>query len=144
MNLNQLHKLCDLKYRNSQQKLAAILERENALRAELTKLRGHVAQTRCMPPEQAQMRAVGADIIWMRWITKAQSRLNIELAQVLAQKEGLVAKHKRSFGQAQAAQSLAEAEQEKRAHHRRDQALVQAIAQSLLRQGFNNPGGQSR
>lgn len=133
MDLDQLHRLCDLKHRSSQQKLAAITERENALRAELTKLRGHVAETRCLPPEQAQMRAVGADIIWMRWITKTQSQLNIELAQVLTQKEGLIAQHKRSFGQAQAAQSLAEAEHEKRAHHRRDRALAQAISQSLLR-----------
>ncbi len=133
MDLDQLHKLCDLKHRNSQQKLAAILERENALRADLTKLRGHVAETRCLPPEQAQMRAVGADIIWMRWITKTQSRLNIELAQVLAQKEGLVAKHRRSFGQAQATQSIAEAEREKRARLHRDRALSQAISQSVFR-----------
>ncbi|WP_223428002.1 hypothetical protein [Tateyamaria pelophila] len=133
MDFDQLHKLCDLKYRNSQQKLAAILERENSLRAELEKLRGYVEETRSLPTEHAQMRAVGADIIWMRWVTTTQSRLNIELAQVLAQKEGHIAQHKRAFGKTQAAQSLAKADKEKLARHRRDQALAQAITQSVLR-----------
>lgn len=133
MDFDQLHKLCDLKYRNSQQKLAAILERENSLRAELEKLRGYVEETRSLPTEHAQMRAVGADIIWMRWVTTTQSRLNIELAQVLAQKEGHIAQHKRAFGKTQAAQSLIKADKEKLARHRRDQALAQAITQSVLR-----------
>lgn len=133
MDFDQLHQLCDLKYRNSQQKLAAILERENSLRAELEKLRGYVEETRSLPTEHAQMRAVGADIIWMRWVTTTQSRLNIELAQVLAQKEGHIAQHKRAFGKTQAAQSLAKADKEKLARHRRDQALAQAITQSVLR-----------
>ena len=133
MDFDQLHKLCDLNYRNSHQRLATILERERALRAELAKLRGHIEETRGLPAEHAQMRAVGADIIWMRWVTTAQSRLNIELAQVLAQKEGHIAQHKRAFGKAQAAQSLAKADKEKLARQRRDQALAQAISQSVMR-----------
>lgn len=133
MNYDQLQKLSDLKYQQSQQQLAAILQRETTLRAELTKLRGFVTETRCMPPEHAQMRAVGADVIWMRWVTTTQARLNIELAQVLAHKEGHMARHRRAFGKAQAAQSLAKAEHERLARNKRDQALAQAIDQSVFR-----------
>ena len=133
MNLEQLHELSDLKYQQSQQKLAAILTRENTLRAELAKLRGFVSETRCLPPDHAQMRAIGADVIWLRWVTTAQARLNIELAQVLAQKEGHMARHKRAFGKAQAAQSLAKTEREKHAKKRRNQVLAQAIDHALLK-----------
>lgn len=133
MDFEMLHQLCDLKYRNSQQKLAVIVERENALRAELAKLRGFVTETRSLPAEQAQMRAIGADVIWMQWVARSQSRLNIELAQVLAQKEGLIVQHKRAFGKTHAAQSLANEAKQKRVRHLRERMLTQAIAQSLTR-----------
>lgn len=133
MDFEQLHQLCDLKYRNSQQQLASIVERENALREELAKLRGFVTEARALPAEQAQMRAIGADVIWMQWIARSQNRLNIELAQVLAQKEGLIAQHKRSFGKTQAAQSLATTAKEKKDRQMRERLLVQAITQSIPR-----------
>lgn len=127
-----MHALTALKYRHSQQQLADILARENTLRSELAKLRGYVAEARALPPEQSQMRAIGADVIWLRWVTKTQNRLNIELAQVLAQKEGHMARHKKAFGKMQVSQTLAENERDRKRRALRELALAQAIDQTVL------------
>lgn len=132
MNFDQLHALTALKYRHSQQQLAQILKRENTLRAELAKLRGYVAEGRALPPEQSQMRAIGADVIWLRWVTKTQDQLNIELAQVMAQKEGHMARHRKAFGKMQVSETLAENERDAKLRARRDQALAQAIDRTVL------------
>ena len=132
MDLDQLHQLSALKYHHSQQQLSEILRRENALRTELIKLRGYVSQMNSLPAEQAQMRAIGADVIWLRWVTKTQASLNIELAQVMAQKEGHMARHRMALGKVQVSQSLALADKEKLARSRRDKALAAIIEQTLI------------
>jgi hypothetical protein len=132
MDYDQLHQLSALKYRHSQQQMAEILTRENALRAELIKLRGHIVETHALPPEQSQMRAIGADVIWLRWVTRTQNRLNIELAQVMAQKEGHIARHRKAFGKMQVSRSLAEGERERRLNALRDHALARAIDQTVI------------
>lgn len=132
MNLDQLHQLSELKYHHSQQQLSEILKRETALRAELTKLRGYISQIRSLPAEQAQMRAIGADVIWLRWVTQTQASLNIELAQVLAQKEGHMARHRMAVGKVQVSQSLALANKENLARSRREKALAAIIEQTLF------------
>jgi hypothetical protein len=142
MKLDQLHQLSELKYHHSQQQLSELVRRENTLRAKLIKLRGYVSQINSLPAEQAQMRAIGADVIWLRWVTKTQASLNIELAQVLAQKEGHMARHKMALGKVQVSQSLALADKENLARSRRDKALATVMEQSLFQAGLgiSNPG----
>jgi len=132
LELDQLHELNALKYRHSQQALTGILEREAVLRAELAKLRSYFIETQSLPPEHAQLRAIGADVIWLRWVTRAQAQLNIELAQVLAQKEQYLAHHKRAFGKMQVSKTLADDDRKRLAVKRRQSDLERAVQQTLL------------
>jgi chaperonin cofactor prefoldin len=132
LNLDQLHQLSELKYHHSQQQLSKILKRETALRAKLTRLGGYVSEINSLPAEQAPMRAIGADLVWLRWITKTQASLNIELAQVLAEKEWHIDRHKLAFGKVQVSESLARTDKEKRARSIRDKALATIMEQALF------------
>ena len=131
MDLNQLQELNALKYRHSQQALAGILEREATLRDELARLRRYFIETHSLSSEHAQLRAIGADVIWLRWVTRAQAQLNIELAQVLAQKEEYLLLHKRAFGKMQVSNSLADEDLRRSAEKQRQIHLERAVQQSL-------------
>lgn len=131
MDLHQLKTLSALKYQHSQQALSALLERETSLRAELERLRMLARETQAQPVEHAQMRAIGGDIIWLKWIGQAQRQLNIALAQVLAQKEGLMAQHKRAHGRKMVAEQLADQDADERRHAKRESQLQAAIRHSL-------------
>lgn len=131
MDLRNMQLLMELKHQDSQMKMAAIQERENELRHELRRLKSLARDAHAQPPEQEQMRAIGADVIWLRWIGQAQTRLNIELAQVLAQKEALIAGHKKSFGRMMASQKLVEIEVRELANRQRGKDLNAAIDSSL-------------
>lgn len=50
--------------------------------------------------------AMGADILWQAWIVRQKTQLNIQLAQVLAQREAVMRDVRHAFGRAQVAQML--------------------------------------
>lgn len=108
MDLSQLKTLSALKYQHSQQALSGLLKRENELRAELERMRMFARKTQAQEPEDANMRAVGADVIWLGWVGKVQQELNMALANVLAKKEALIAQHRRANGRKIVAQTLAD------------------------------------
>lgn len=133
MDLDQLKTLSDLKYQHSRQALSGLLARENALRTELVRLRTLTHETQTQPPEQAQMRMIGGDVIWLKWLGQVQQKLNIELAQVLAQKENLMTQHRTAHGRKMVAERLSDQQIE---HHRQSKRKTQmdnAIDHSLLR-----------
>ena len=127
MDLDRLHMLSELKFRKSESALAQLVQRENALRAELDRLRELVYETRAQPPEHREIRAIGADIVWLKWVGQAQRHLNIELAQVLALKEGHMARHKRAHGEQVVSERLADDAREARRQNKRAAQLKSAI-----------------
>lgn len=133
MDLEQLKTLSELKYQHSQQELSGLLARENTLRSELTRLRTLTHDTQSQPPEQAQMRMIGGDVIWLKWLGQAQRNLNIELAQVLAQKEALMERHRRAHGRKMVAERLADQSGQARRQEKQQAQLAKAIEHSLLR-----------
>lgn len=133
MDLEQLKYLSELKYQHSQQALSEILQRERSLRAELLRLRSLMRETQTQPSDQAQMRMIGGDVIWMKWIAQAQRKLNIELAQVLAQKEAYMQRHRRAHGRKIMAEHLSVQDVELRRQAKRKTQLDQAIENSILR-----------
>ena len=133
MDLDQLRTLSELKFQRSQQAVSGLLQRENALRAELVRLRGLAQETQTQPPEQAQMRMIGGDVIWLKWLGRAQQELNMELAQVLAKKEALAAQHRKNHGRKMVAERLADREIEERRQSKQKLQLDKAINHSLLR-----------
>ena len=90
MDLEKLQEIATLKYQQSQQALSEILKRETELRCELEHMQKLVRKTQAQDPEDAQLRSIGADIIWLKWVGKVQRELNVSLAGVLARKEALI------------------------------------------------------
>lgn len=133
MDLRQLKNLSELKYQHSQQALSGLLARENAIRSELIRLRALTHETQTQPPEQAQMRMIGGDVIWLKWLGQAQQKLNMELARILAQKEVLMAQHRQAHGRKMVAERLADQDVESRRMSKRAMQLDKAINLSLLR-----------
>ncbi|MEO1733404.1 MAG: hypothetical protein AAFR45_07210 [Pseudomonadota bacterium] len=131
MKTAQIQALTELKYRQSEIALADLRAREEKLRSELARLRAMTLETQSQTPEHAEIRAIGADIIWLKWVGQAQRQLNIELAQVLAQKEGLLRQHRQAHGKKLVADELARAEATSLRKKKQDAMLLRSIEQSL-------------
>ncbi|WP_299684837.1 hypothetical protein [uncultured Tateyamaria sp.] len=106
--MDALRALTELKYQKSLTGLAEILAQEAKLRNEIKRLRDHAAEAQSLPVTAHSMRNIGADVIWLRWVAKATRTLNIELAQVLARKEALLANQRRALGRKTVADTLAD------------------------------------
>lgn len=133
MDFDQLHFLTEMKFRQSQAGLAGILEEERRLRAEIARLRGLAQEARSLPADRAHMQSIGADVIWLRWVARATRDLNIQLARVLARKEGLMSQHKRAVGRNTVAEKLAAEAQKTRAAERRKSELEKVVDLSMVR-----------
>ena len=130
-DINALRHIMDLQYQRAQTDLGKIVERENALRAKLTKLDRQEALAQTHEPGNAPMRTIGADIVWLGWLGRMREALNTELAMLLAQKEGHLARVRKAHGKSLMAQRLGEQETKRQAAMRQAKALQRAIDQSM-------------
>ncbi len=144
MNWFRLKQISDLKFQHSEQAVSKLRAREASLRWELARLQGLAHETHCQPASDSELRAIGADIIWLKWLENSRRRLNIELAQVLAQKEELVAQHRKANGKKLVTDALSEKQQLDRQRLRKTHALNEAVETSLTRSVFSNPDEQSQ
>ena len=133
MDLEQLKKLSNLKFQLSERDLSSILARENELRTELERLRSLARESLTDSTEHMQTRAIGADVIWMKWLGQTQRRLNVILAQVLAQKEVLMEKHRHAHGRKAVAEKLAHDANKAKAHTNRERIMQATIGHSFFR-----------
>lgn len=133
MDFEQVKTLAALKYQHSQHAISTLLAREGELRAELERLSVLTRETQKQPPEHGQLRAIGADIIWLKWLGQTQRQLNIALAQVLARKEALMAEHRRTHGRKIVADALAHQTEVARRGKKRQAQLQSSIAHTLLK-----------
>lgn len=133
MDLRTLQTLTELKYQKSLSGLSDILAREAKLRGELAQLRRHTVEAQSLPVAAHSMRNIGADVIWLQWVAKATRSLNIELAQVLAQKESLLANQRRALGRRTVAANLASDADTRKQAERKASALQRAIEYDVAR-----------
>ncbi|MEL6488151.1 MAG: hypothetical protein AAFQ13_13525 [Pseudomonadota bacterium] len=133
MDLRTLQTLTELKYQKSLSGLSDILAREAKLRGELAQLRRHTVEAQSLPVAAHSMRNIGADVIWLQWVAKATRSLNIELAQVLAQKEALLANQRRALGRQTVAANLASDADTRKQAERKASALQRAIEYDVAR-----------
>jgi hypothetical protein len=73
------------------------------------------------------MKALGADLLWEGWHTRAKRELNTELAQVTAKKLMAMDKLRKSFGRKTAIADMAKAERDL---HKA--ARIKALQEKLL------------
>lgn len=97
-DLMQMRTVCDARYAQMQQKFADVLAREGKLRAELARLSDMALQGTSQNDQAANMRAIGADVIWQGWLGRTKAELNMELAQVLATKEKHIHDVRQAYG----------------------------------------------
>ncbi len=132
MDLAQLQILTEIQFQRSHQGLSELLHRETELRSELSRLRALAKETHSLPPEQAPMRSIGADLIWLKWISQTTRELNIKLAQVLVEKDALMAGHKRAFGKKAVAEQLHKDSMSAKKKAQQDASLKRTIEQFVL------------
>ncbi|MFT5796710.1 MAG: plasmid stabilization system protein ParE [Candidatus Azotimanducaceae bacterium] len=103
-SLHNLVGLMEIQYHHSRQSLQQVINEETQIRRELTVLQNHTHSARQLGlNDEPEMRAMGADILWERWLERSRAKLNVELARVLATKEMHITRVRRSFGKLQVA-----------------------------------------
>lgn len=128
--LEDLAQLTDALYQAELGKMRALNARETNLRRDLATLEDHRRNSRSLPDSHWQgVRQIGADILWQGWVGRTREDLNIQLAQVLAQKEHLIAKLRKAFGKKTAAAEMLNLSQSEAGRRRKKQ---RALAQDGL------------
>ncbi|WP_227269261.1 hypothetical protein [Roseobacter weihaiensis] len=115
MEMKEIEQLLALKFQKKQGAVSKIILQERRLRAQLSRLD---EQARTAETSQHQyLQAIGADVIWNAWLGRTKTSLNLELAQVLAQKEMLLQDARKDYGKLLVSRELmqnqAEIEQKK-------------------------------
>lgn len=112
---SDLAEMTRARYQAAQLPLRAVLERERHLRARLAALeQQHQSALSRLGSGLSDQRFYGGDVLWQGWIGRARRQLQMELAQVLAEK----GRHLRTIGLAHgrklAAEGLTEAARQAR------------------------------
>ena len=129
--LRSLLKVSTAQYDKQRQALVVLIQQENALRYEITRLSALNEMPEGSDNDIANMRAIGADLRWRGWLGRAKSELNMQLARILAAKENEQLQVRRAFGKVTALrQLLSEMEAEQRKKRAKD-SLALAIDHSL-------------
>jgi hypothetical protein len=120
--LKDLMLLTDAVFQSRLAKMQAIAKQEKSIRDSLSVVQQRKSSGSEDPENMFVMQTLGADVLWQGWRDRQQSNLNIQLANVLAQKETLRHGLGLAFGKATAAQALYEnnLELQKRAKRKRD------------------------
>jgi hypothetical protein len=132
-DLRQLEGIVQARYQHQQQSFGRLVAEENRLRDELARLDRFMAETRRMPRDESEMRAIGADLVWQSWLGRSKAQLNTKLAQVLAIKEQHLKQVRVAYGKLLVVQELIDkGTSDGRKKVARD-ALSRATSQSLFR-----------
>lgn len=123
-DIKALGGLTEAAFLSAQSRLTRLSRRESDLRGQLRRLQQERnALARAERDIDDAALAGGADVRWFQWISVRQSRLNMELAQVLALKAHQLAVVRRVHGRQQALDKLSQslrAEERQRAERKKD------------------------
>lgn len=114
--LNDLANLTDALYQAELSKMREVNAREASLRHDLAELESLQRSNMALPQADLHtVRQIGADVLWEGWVSRTRADLNMQLAQVMAQKARMTTQLRRAFGkQIAAAELLRKADDEKR------------------------------
>ncbi len=127
-----LQALADARYKARQQRFQALLQRENAVRADLRKLdaQARSSETRL----NDDMRSIGGDVIWQAWLGKSKRALNMQLALILAEKDQHLHQVRQAYGKVLASEYIVKDMLGQQRADRRKACLDRAIDMSLANQ----------
>lgn len=124
--LIQMSAVTETMYQREYSAIRSILNEETVLRKSLAQLEIHSQAAKMDQVRDCTMKTIGADILWQGWVSKTKSRLNIELAQVMARKMDAMTQVRKAFGKKEAVKNLiksARQEQLKKVNQRRSEQL---------------------
>ncbi|WP_322867077.1 hypothetical protein U5922_013375 [Aquicoccus sp. G2-2] len=126
--------LTDAVFQADLARLRTITSEEAALRADLATLQGAVSRSVALPASDAlALRQLGGDLLWLSWVGRKRSDLNMRIANVMARKLDAEGALRRSFGKAEVAQQIADKAQQKRRADTASKTLEDQQAQAILR-----------
>ncbi|MFS4581694.1 hypothetical protein [Phaeobacter sp. C3_T13_0] len=117
--LDQMADVTQAMYLQEHAKVKPVLDAEAQLRGQLAKLDRQIKETREMANSDHAMKALGADLLWQSWHSKTRRQLNMELAQITAQKLRAMDKLRKAFGRKHAVETMATQERQR---HKKDMA----------------------
>jgi hypothetical protein len=127
-----LVKLLETQYQRHRLDLQSIIKDEMRIRKELAALQEHTRSARLLGlDDEPEMRAMGADVVWERWLERSRVSLNLNLATILAAKEMHLTRVRKSFGKLQATNAKSEQILLVAKKRMRVKSLEQAISYSI-------------
>ena len=138
-SLTEMERLLEMKFQRKQHVFSKVVAEENRLRAQIRQLDEQArdaAQTTGQP-----LRAIGADVIWKAWVDRTKTSLNLELAQVLAQKERLRGTVRKEFGKVQVSRHLIQDCGAQEDRERRQKALLTSVQSHFFLNARKPPFG---
>lgn len=133
-DVHSIEKILHVKFQECQKSFAKVVATEAKLRADLAKIDRMASAAE--PTGYKNMQAIGADVIWRAWMGRTKSDLNLELAQVLAQKETLKGRVKKEYGRLLASRSLLKDARTRAYKSAQKTTLEKSIEQHLLNAAF--------
>ena len=123
--LKELEQVLDLRFRRKQMGYAKIISQESRVREQLRKLDDQAKDAE--RSQDHKLQAIGADVIWKSWLERTKRTLNMELAQIMVQKEALRAGVKREYGKLLVGREMLEDQVLEQSTSRKKQMLTDAI-----------------
>ena len=105
-SLKDLADLTDAVFRGRVAILQQLAAEEAKIRQTLSNLENARNTVSLESSVDAEMRALGADLLWQGWVTRQQMEQNIHLANLLVRKDAIRRELQASFGRAQVAGAL--------------------------------------
>jgi hypothetical protein len=110
--LEQLNELLVIKLRVEERAYKRLTARETVIRGDLERLSDQARQAQ--QTTTVEMKAIGADISWQAWLGRSAAALNLQLAEVLAQKGSYVEQVRKAHGKVSISDELLAREQAER------------------------------
>lgn len=102
-DIHTLAALTEAQFRAKQAELEPVLSEERRLRRALADLDGETRKNASLPASDlTDLRRLGGDMAWRRWVGQSRSELQMRLARVLALKASKMARLRQAFGRAEA------------------------------------------
>ena len=100
-DIHTLAALTEAQFRAKQAELEPVLSEERRLRRALADLDGETRKNASLPASDlTDLRRLGGDMAWRRWVGQSRSELQMRLARVLALKASKMARLRQAFGRA--------------------------------------------
>ena len=112
--LSQMSAVTEAMFQREFNAIQGLLKKEAGLRQSMAQLDAQSNTGKINDAQDCAMKTIGADILWQAWVSKTRRQLNIELAQVMAQKIEALAHIRKAFGRKEAVKRLLEAAQDER------------------------------